>query len=165
MSVVPPRPFDFRIAVPFGVLGVRLAGHEVDEIAFLPRTQAPLPAATPLGRAVTQQLLEYVADPRATPALPLAVRGTPFQQRVWRCISAIPCGATRTYGDMARELRSSPRAVGQACGENPFPLAVPCHRVVAAGGLGGFAHRHQGFTLGVKRWLLAHEAATRELLA
>jgi methylated-DNA-[protein]-cysteine S-methyltransferase len=162
---VPARPFDFRIAVPFGILGVRLDGRDIDEIVFLPRTQPPLPATTALGRSIARQLLDYVDDPRAVFDLPLAVRGTAFQRRVWQCISAIPCGGTRTYGDIARELSSSARAVGQACGENPFPLVVPCHRVVAAAGLGGFAHRDQGFTLGVKRWLLAHEAAIRELLA
>ena len=83
--------------------------------------------------------------------------GTAFQRRVWDRIAAIPRGETRTYGDLARMLRSAPRAVGQACGNNYFPLVIPCHRVVAAGGLGGFAHTSSGYLLDVKRWLLAHE--------
>jgi methylated-DNA-[protein]-cysteine S-methyltransferase len=67
---------------------------------------------------------------------------------------------TRSYGDIARALHSAPRAVGQACGANPFPVVVPCHRVLAAGGgLGGFARQREGFLLDVKRWLLAHERA------
>ena len=89
----------------------------------------------------------------------LARTGTPFRQRVWAAISAIPRGRTATYGALAAQLGSAPRAVGQACGANPFPLIVPCHRVTAASGLGGFANAHDGWLLDVKRWLLAFEGA------
>jgi methylated-DNA-[protein]-cysteine S-methyltransferase len=85
------------------------------------------------------------------------LEGTPFRRAVWREIASIPCGRTRTYGEIADRLHSSPRAVGGACGDNPLPLVVPCHRVVARDGLGGFMHRDGGFALAVKRWLLAHE--------
>jgi len=73
----------------------------------------------------------------------------------------IPAGKTRTYGEVAQELHSSARAVGGACGANPIPLVVPCHRIVASGGsLGGFmGAREEGFELGIKRWLLEHEGA------
>jgi methylated-DNA-[protein]-cysteine S-methyltransferase len=73
----------------------------------------------------------------------------------------IPAGRTRTYGDLARELGSSARAVGGACGANPLPVVVPCHRVIAANGaLGGFmGAKDDGFELGIKRWLLGHEGA------
>ena len=71
---------------------------------------------------------------------------------------AIP-GPSNLYV-IARGLQSMPRAVGQACGQNWFPIVIPCHRVVAANGLGGFAHHgEEGFHLGVKRWLLRHEGA------
>jgi len=84
--------------------------------------------------------------------------GTTFQRRVWAQIAAIPNHQTRTYGEVAKALHNAPRAVGQACGANPFPLVVPCHRVIATGGgLGGFARNRGGFLLDVKRWLLAHE--------
>jgi methylated-DNA-[protein]-cysteine S-methyltransferase len=78
---------------------------------------------------------------------------------VWTAISAIPRGDVRTYGAIAKAIRSAPRAVGQACGANWFPLVIPCHRVTASGGLGGFSHHDDetGFHLSVKRWLLAHE--------
>lgn len=80
--------------------------------------------------------------------------GTPFQRRVWALTLAIPRGETRTYGWMARRLRSAPRAVGQALKVNPFAPRVPCHRVVAAGGLGGY----QGVRNSArKRRLLARE--------
>jgi methylated-DNA-[protein]-cysteine S-methyltransferase len=100
-----------------------------------------------------------VRDPQFRFDLPLASHGTLFQRRVWGKIAAIRAGRTRSYGELARELRSAPRAVGQACGANPLPLVVPCHRVLAAAGIGGFAHCEGGFHLSVKRWLLAHEGA------
>jgi methylated-DNA-[protein]-cysteine S-methyltransferase len=84
--------------------------------------------------------------------------GTPFRQRVWQLLSRIPPGQTRTYGDVARELGSSARAVGQAVGDNPIPIVIPCHRVIAAdGSLGGFNHSRSGYSLDIKRWLLFHE--------
>jgi len=91
--------------------------------------------------------------------LPLPEVGSAFQRRVWAAIAAIPRGEVRTYGQVAKFIQSAPRAVGQACGANWFPLVIPCHRVTAAGGLGGFSHHddEDGFHLGVKRWLLAHE--------
>lgn len=82
-----------------------------------------------------------------------------FRRSVWAKIAAIGPGRTRSYGEIARELGSAPRAVGQACGANPLPLVIPCHRVVASGGIGGFAHHEAGFYLSVKRWLLSHEGA------
>jgi methylated-DNA-[protein]-cysteine S-methyltransferase len=71
---------------------------------------------------------------------------------------AIPRGRTRTYGDIARELGTDARNVGQACGDNRLPIVIPCHRVVAADGIGGFSHTSEGFLIEVKRWLLLHEA-------
>jgi methylated-DNA-[protein]-cysteine S-methyltransferase len=82
-------------------------------------------------------------------------RGTPFQRRVWRLAMAIPRGQTRSYGWMARKLRTSPRAVGQALRANPFAPRVPCHRVISAdGSLGGFGGRMNSAK---KRRMLAGE--------
>jgi methylated-DNA-[protein]-cysteine S-methyltransferase len=106
---------------------------------------------------VARQLARYFADGRGGFDLALAPRGTEFQRRVWALMRAIPAGETRTYGSIARELGSAPRAVGQACRANPLPIVVPCHRVVAAHGLGGFAGDTSGRRLAVKRWLLRHE--------
>jgi methylated-DNA-[protein]-cysteine S-methyltransferase len=102
--------------------------------------------------------MAYLADPTFTFGLPLRPAGTFFQRRVWGEIAAIPLGETETYGALAKNLKNAPRAVGQACGANPYPLVVPCHRVIAAGGgLGGFNRHGGGFLLEVKRWLLTHE--------
>lgn len=89
--------------------------------------------------------------------LPLEPRGTSFQRRVWQAISAIPRGRTRRYGDIARALGSSPRAIGAACARNPLPILIPCHRVIGtAGRVGGYSGAEGADT---KRFLLALEGA------
>ena len=76
---------------------------------------------------------------------------------MWQALSNIPSGQTRYYSELAAQLQSSPRAVGGACGANPIALVVPCHRVLAKSGLGGFMHQRSGQALDIKRWLLTHE--------
>lgn len=142
-------------------LGVRITGGVVEEIEFLPASEPAEPPRDALAREVCRQLLAYAKDARFQFSLPLASAGTLFQRRVWQCIAEIPPGETRSYGELSTRLKSAPRAVGQACGANPFPLIIPCHRVVSAAGLGGFAHHAGGFHLRVKRWLLEHEQKAR----
>ncbi|HET6550216.1 MAG TPA: methylated-DNA--[protein]-cysteine S-methyltransferase [Solirubrobacter sp.] len=102
---------------------------------------------------LTTQLDEYFAGTRTTFTLDLAPRGTQFEQRVWTKLREIPYGETRTYGELARELNSSARAVGRANGRNPLSIVVPCHRVIGAdGALTGYAGG-----LETKRALLDHE--------
>ena len=104
-----------------------------------------------------RQLTEYFAGTLREFTLPLAPSGTSFRLKVWAAMQAIPYGQTRSYGDLARMLDSAPRAVGGACGANPIPLVIPCHRVVGAGGaLGGFSG---GAGCDTKRQLLALEHA------
>jgi methylated-DNA-[protein]-cysteine S-methyltransferase len=149
--------FQARVATPFAVVGVRTEGNLLAEIVYLPRSTATLAPTNALAERVWAQIEKYVADPEFRFKLPMKQAGTAFQRRVWDALASIPCGQTRTYGDIARLLRSAPRAVGQACGSNYWPLVIPCHRVVAAGGLGGFAHQSGGYLIEVKRWLLLHE--------
>ncbi|MPY70048.1 MAG: methylated-DNA--[protein]-cysteine S-methyltransferase [Alphaproteobacteria bacterium] len=86
------------------------------------------------------QLMEYFDGARTGFALPLSPAGTPFQRRVWRQMMAIPYGATQSYGEMAALCGGGARAVGTACGRNPIPVIIPCHRVVATGGrIGGYS--------------------------
>ncbi|MCX7891691.1 MAG: methylated-DNA--[protein]-cysteine S-methyltransferase [Burkholderiales bacterium] len=153
-----PLGFDAVIPAPFGALGLRLVGEALSGIGFLPpgsRPQAPEGAAA---REAARQIAAYLADPRIRFDLPLARSGTPFQRRVWAAMARIPRGETRTYGELAAALGSAARAVGQACGANPLPVVVPCHRVVGSSGIGGFAGATRGFLVEAKRWLLAHEA-------
>jgi methylated-DNA-[protein]-cysteine S-methyltransferase len=121
---------------------------------FAPVADAP-PGETPLLRRAAGQLAEYFAGERRAFDLPLAPRGTPFQQRVWDGLLAIPYGELRSYGDLARVLGrpSASRAVGAANGRNPIAIVVPCHRVIGANGqLTGYAGG-----LPIKRYLIEHE--------
>lgn len=145
------------VAAPGFGIAVRCDEREVLAIDYL-EPCVEVPPGNALATEVTRQLRAYLADPCFVFSLPLRPSGTPFQQRVWGEIAAIPCRQTKSYGELAQALGNAPRAVGQACGANPFPLVVPCHRVIASGGgLGGFGRQRGGFLLGVKRWLLAHE--------
>ena len=104
-----------------------------------------------------QQMQTYCEQPRHVFALPLRMRGTPFQQRVWQALQNIPAGEVRTYGELAQQLKSSPRAIGGACRANPLPIIVPCHRVVSRQGMGGYSGETAGANMDIKRGLLRHE--------
>lgn len=150
-------------ALPTCSIGLRTdpAGHIVEVIFLPPGTPTSVSAEKPIIRSFNLQLAEYLADPRYCFSLPLAPRGTPFQMRVRQAICRIPAGEIRYYSELARDLGSSARAIGQACGANPFPLIIPCHRVLAKTGLGGFAHAQAGWLIETKRWLLRHEGSPR----
>ena len=94
---------------------------------------------SPLLAEAARQLTDYFAGKRLLFDLPLAPGGSPFETRVWSAMQAIPYGQTRTYGELAHLTDSGPRAVGRACGSNPIPIVIPCHRVLAKGGLGGYS--------------------------
>lgn len=140
-------------------LGLRAAGEQLEEIVFLPASARLVDPHGLVAERAVRQLEHYRDDPDYRFDLPLVESGTAFQRRVWAAIAAVPRGSTASYGALAKALASAARAVGQACGANPFPLVIPCHRIVAAGGLGGFAHKRDGFHLSVKQWLLTHERA------
>ena len=116
---------------------------------------------TPLLRRACEQLHAYFDGELTEFDLPLAPTGTAYQQRVWQALCAIPYGATRSYLDIAHAAGGSPRSVGQANANNPIPIIIPCHRVVATTHLGGYSG---GDGLATKRWLLALEARAQPLL-
>lgn len=158
-------------ASPLGPLVLYGDGHVLTALDY--GTAQPPPAAadkpSPLAEQALAALQSYFSGPHGPAqadglmaALPLAPAGTPFQRRVWASLRAIPPGQTRTYGELARELGTSARAVGQACRTNPLAILVPCHRVVAAHGLGGYSGAVQGQELERKTWLLRHEGALRD---
>lgn len=138
-------------------IGICCNDDEVTEITYL-EPQPEVAPKTPLAREAVRQLRAWLKDPRFEFGLPLAPAGTHFQRKVWDQIAAIPAGQTRSYGEVAAAIRSGPRAVGNACGANPYPIVVPCHRVIAANqALGGFGKQGGGFLLDIKKWLLEHE--------
>jgi methylated-DNA-[protein]-cysteine S-methyltransferase len=111
---------------------------------------------TPLLKRAQKQLDEFFAGSRRKFDLPLIPARTAFQQRVREAMVSIPWGQTLSYGEVAHIAGSAPRAVGQACGNNMLPLVVPCHRVLAANGIGGYSGAKG---LDTKRFLLALEKA------
>ena len=148
------------IHVPFGAVGVRLnhARTQVQELVYLSSHTQELVPDCDLAERVCRQIESYIANPSFHFNLPLMDRGTAFQKKVWQVISGLEAGQVLTYKQVGQIIQcGAPRAVGGACGANPYPLIVPCHRVVGANGIGGFAHNDDGFFIEVKRWLLAHE--------
>lgn len=93
----------------------------------------------PLLREAAKQLNAYFDGTLTAFDLPLSPQGTAFQQRVWAEMLKIPAGKTRTYGQVAAKLKSGAQAVGTACGKNPIPIIIPCHRIVGTGHLGGYS--------------------------
>jgi len=149
---------DAILPAPFGRLGVRINGETLIGLEFLPPCTRSHAASNSFIKLVADQLDAYYADPKHRFSLALTPQGTAFRRKVWQALAMIPAGNTLTYGDIARQLASGPRAVGQAVGDNPIPIIIPCHRVIAAnGGLGGFMHSRTGYSLDIKRWLLRHE--------
>ncbi|HVI98064.1 MAG TPA: methylated-DNA--[protein]-cysteine S-methyltransferase [Sphingomonas sp.] len=142
------------IATPIGA--VRITG---DDLAItritIDRDAAPAPGHAAAVREAAAQLEAWFAGARKDFALPLAPAATPRGQALRDAMAAIPFGETMSYGALARAAASSPRAIGQACARNPFPIVVPCHRVLAAGGaLGAYS---AGDGTATKQWLLDHE--------
>lgn len=112
----------------------------------------------PVFKATSNWLDRYFDGESPNPdELPLSPNGSPFQMKVWETLRSIPYGKTVTYGDLAKQLDTSPRAIGNAVGRNPIGIIIPCHRVVGANGqLTGFAGG-----LEKKIWLLEHEKRGR----
>ncbi len=146
-----------RLATPFAVLGIVTDGKVVTSLRYLPRNTTPVPPVDRVAERACREIERYLVDPAYCFAVPYRLEGTPFQRRVWCEIAKLFPVKTTSYGDIARRIGTAARPVGGACGANPVPLIVPCHRVLAASGLGGFMGGKKSFPLSVKRWLLQHE--------
>lgn len=146
------------LSSPIGPIGIRYTGKVITWMEFLPQQKTCSTPKEPFWQDITCELLAYFKNPHHKIKLQYTTSGTPFQKRVWQAMCDIPLGKTLTYGEVAQQLKSSPRAVGNACRRNPVPLIIPCHRIVAKQGLGGFAGERDGALLDIKQWLLQHEA-------
>lgn len=149
------------VATPIGTLALAAEGDRLVSVEF--STDAA-PSATPASEVLAwaaREIREYFAGTRKAFTVPLAPpEATPFSLRVWEAMAKIPYGETRTYGQLAAQLSTSARAVGGACRRNPLPLLIPCHRVVAKNGLGGYSGDwEKGKALTIKEKLLAWEQA------
>jgi methylated-DNA-[protein]-cysteine S-methyltransferase len=154
--------YDFLYDSPTGKLGVCIDAESITKIIWLeqdvPETST-LSSSKPVNKKLEKKIISaldnYFNSGLIEAEISLCPDGTLFQKKVWQALKRIPSGTVKTYGDVARELQTSSRAVGQACRRNNIPLFIPCHRVVAAQGIGGFmgGYRH----VERKRWLLQHE--------
>jgi len=150
--------YDAIVPAPFGAVAIYTRDDFLTRLELLPEPFDELRSANVFVQSVVAQVRDYLRNPHASLNLPFAVKGTPFQRRVWQAIAAIPSGQTLSYGELAAKVGSGPRAVANVCGANQVPLFIPCHRVVAKNGLGGFM-QGDARGLAIKTWLLEHEKA------
>jgi methylated-DNA-[protein]-cysteine S-methyltransferase len=154
--------YDFLYDSPTGKLGVCIDTGSITKIIWLEQdvlATTERSSSKSINKKLKKQVISaldnYFDSGLVDIEISLCPQGTLFQKKVWQALKRIPLGTVKTYGDVARELKTSSRAVGQACRRNNIPLFIPCHRVVAAQGIGGFmgGYRHAER----KRWLLQHE--------
>lgn len=139
-------------------LAIVTQDDKLQELLFVGQSTKLKQPKTAVAKSVVEQLEAYFSDSDFKFTLPLEPEGTLYQKRVWNKLRKCPTGKVWTYGDLARKIHSAPRAVGNACRRNPIPIIVPCHRVVSASGMGGYAGHTSGTFLSIKQWLLQHES-------
>ncbi len=151
-------PLSAVIPTPIGKLGLKMHEDSIAGLVWLADEHEDIPPDSRPADRLCTALIDYFQDANSLPHFPLKLEGTVFQRRVWSAMQEIPPGSTLTYGALAQRLNTGSRAVGQACRTNPIMILVPCHRVVAARGFGGYMGRAK--QLQVKEWLLEHEGAS-----
>lgn len=150
-------PYSAIIDSACGKLGFKIAASKLVNVEFLPPTTPLIKPIDAEALRVADELQQYLRNPKHRFSLSFILHGTPFQCKVWQAMREIPVGTAVSYGDLAKQLKTSARAVGNACRRNPLPLIVPCHRIVGKSTLGGFNGARKGAPLVVKSWLLQHE--------
>ncbi len=139
------------------MLGISTENEHVTGLKYLSSDSSPKAPDNSLSNEVVRQLKAYFAESDFQFDLPIELKGTDFQSRVWQSLRKIPVGQVKSYGELAADLKTGARAVGNACRQNPIPVIVPCHRVISASGIGGYAGHTGGEVLDRKYWLLRHE--------
>jgi len=142
---------------PVGRLGLQAQTDALVSVDFLEDTAELREPLSPFLRAAVARLRTYFREGGTHFDFALSATGTAYQRSVWKALAAIPPGEVRTYAQLARHVGGSARSVAAACKANPWPIIVPCHRVVAKNGLGGYCGATAGRALENKRWLLRHE--------
>lgn len=137
-------------------MSIQLTEEKLSSLSLLPIGQSYSGVAKNI-QLIIEELNAYINNPRHRFNLPLHIEGTPFQKMVWKALQAIPSGTVISYQDLAKKLETSPRAIGNACRANPIAIVIPCHRVVAKKGMGGFCGKTSGKMTHIKKWLLRHE--------
>ncbi len=150
------------IETPAGLLQLHARENELIQVEWLAGGAVPEPAKGEFLKNVVDQIQQYWQNPDTQFVIKRIQQGTEFMNKVWKALEQIPPGQTRTYGELAKLLGTSARAVGNACRNNPYPLIVPCHRIVSAKDLGGYDGATAGEKLSIKQKLLAHERQLAE---
>ena len=149
------------ISAPFGLLGINTSADYLTGLSLiLDKNTKPKTPTDAFSNGIVAQINAYFANPKHIFNIPIALQGTPFQKRVWAAIQRVSAGSVMTYSELANAAHSGPRAVANACGANRLLLVIPCHRIVAKSGLGGFGGHGKGSceaNLNIKSWLLTHE--------
>jgi methylated-DNA-[protein]-cysteine S-methyltransferase len=143
---------------PLGKIGVTISENFLTQLQFLDDTYPLLTSKETLAGRIVEEVNHYFKNPSFQFTIPFRVTGTTFQTCAWKALVRLPVGSTTTYSALASDLNTGPRAVGNACRSNPIPLLIPCHRVLAKNGLGGFMGDCTGKKIAIKQWLLKHEA-------
>ena len=151
------QDFDNTYQAPVGKLGVRYQKNTITELRWLLECSASRQVAQKNSDLIKDSLDCYFETAKFSNKLKLSPACTPFQLKVWNRLRQIPVGETISYGELAHELNTSSRAIGQACRTNPLVLLIPCHRVVSRTGLGGYLGAQK--KLSIKSWLLEHESS------
>lgn len=152
--------YDACLNTPFANLGLCFEEGVLVGIEYV-KPDLNVKPVTTASKNVCKQIHDYCSSklPDMDFNIPLKTSGTEFQRKVWKALQKIPVGEVITYGDLAKRLKTSARAVGNACRNNPIPVVIPCHRVISKTGLGGYAGSTSGDLFKIKEWLLKHESA------
>ncbi len=148
-----------KISTPAGLFVVIMCGDVIVETDWQLDDGIDVVNGSGSACSTQQQLTQYWLNPENTFSIKLLKQGSAFRHKVWAELCQIPFGETITYSALANKIGSAARAVGNACRDNPFPLLIPCHRVVAKSGMGGYSGQTEGELLAIKQRLLAFEAS------
>lgn len=153
------KQYDAVMKLPFAVIGLDFDDEVLVRVDYLESGISPMASTNKTIQYVCNQINDYCTGTLKDSQFDVSIRisGTDFQIKVWSQLQKIAYGQVRTYGDLAKQLKTSPRAVGNACRANPVALLVPCHRVISASGMGGYSGETDGSMVAIKRWLLERE--------
>jgi len=147
---------------PLGNIRLSVEDEKLIQLEFASETAELSAPADEISKHIIHQIKKYLSNPAHGFEVECAAKGTAFQRKIWQALSEIPSGKTLTYAELARKLKTSPRAIGQACRKNPIPLIVPCHRIVGTSNQGGYAGKQTGRMMEIKSILLKHELNLKE---
>lgn len=150
------QQYDAIFKTDIATIGLQFDGSKLIKIDYL-KNKKDKTVNSKTAETVKRKIEQYLGSKSKTLEIDVKLSVTPFQQKVLKQLQKIPYGKTRTYGEIAKILKTSPRAVGNACRNNPVPIVIPCHRVVAASGIGGYDGARAGSLLNIKRKLLEKE--------